>query len=65
MGLIGLLIATLILILIFTFSYLSNSPSSLTPEKSEKIQTGAQDAVDSEAEKAKLQQNRLKNLEIP
>lgn len=63
MGLIGLLIGVILLIIFFIYSYLSNSPAVITPEKSEEIQTQAQDAVNSEKEKNKLEQNQIKNID--
>lgn len=65
MGLIGVLIAVVALIIIFAFSYLSNSPPSITPEKSEKIQTEAQEVMDSAAEKSKQEQDQIKNINLP
>lgn len=65
MGLIALLIGVVILIFILVFFYLSNSPSSITPEKSEKIQTHAQDAVNSEEQKNKIEQEQIKNIDLP
>lgn len=65
MGLIGVLIAVVVLILIFVFTYFSNSPSSLNPEKSEKIQTEAQEVMDSTTERAKLEQDQIKNIDSP
>lgn len=64
MGLIGILIAVIVLIIIFTFSYLSNSPTTITPEKSEKIQTEAQEVMDSTVERNKLEQNQIKNIDL-
>lgn len=65
MGLLGLLIAVVVLILIFVFTYFSNSPSSLNPEKSEKIQNEAQEVMDSTTEKAKQDQEQIKNIGQP
>lgn len=65
MGFIGVIIAVIVLIIIFAFSYLSNSPSSLNPEKSEKIQNEAQEVMDGAAEKAKLEQDQIKNIDLP
>lgn len=65
MGLIGLIIAVIVLIIIFAFSYLSNSPSSLNPEKSEKIQNEAQEVMDSTVERNKLEQDQIRNIDQP
>lgn len=64
MGLIGLLIATILIILFFIYSYSSNSSSIITPKDSKNLQTGAQDAVNSEAEKSKIEQNQIKNIDL-
>lgn len=65
MGLVGIIIAVIIVIIIFFFSYLSNSPSTLTPEKSEKIQTEAQEVMDSTVKRNTLEQNQIKNIDQP
>lgn len=65
MGLLGLLIGIVVLICIFAFSYFSNSPTILTPKKSEEIQTQAQDAVNLEAEKSKLEHDQIRNIDSP
>lgn len=65
MGLIGVLIAVVVLICIFVFTYFSNSPSTLTPEKSQKIQNEALEVMDSTTEKAKLEQDQIKNIDQP
>lgn len=63
MGLIGLLVGIIVLIIIFVFSYLSNS-SFFTPEKSEKIQNEAQEVMDSTTEKFKSEQDQIKNIDL-
>lgn len=65
MGLFGFLIAVLVIILFFVFSRFSNSPSAITPKDSKNIQTQARDAVNSEMEKKKLEQNQIKNIDSP
>lgn len=65
MGLIGVLIAVIVLIIIFTFSYLSNSPTTITPEKSEQMQTEAQEVMDQSTQKAKQDQEQIKNIDLP
>lgn len=63
MGLIGVIIAVIILIIIFAFSYLSNSPATITPEKSEQIQTEAQEIMNKAEEKARLDEGQIKNID--
>lgn len=64
MGLLGLLIAAIIIVLFFVYSNFSNSSSIISPENSKNIQTEAQDAVNSEAEKSKIEQDRIKNIDL-
>lgn len=64
MGLLGLLIAVLLIILFFIFTNFSfHSP--ITPQDSKKILNGAQDAMDSTLERSKLEQNQIKNIDLP
>lgn len=65
MGFIGLLIGVVILICIFAFSYLSNSPTTITPGKSEQIKTEAQEIIDEATEKTQLEQNQIENVNRP
>lgn len=65
MGLIGLLIAVVALIFIFVFSYFSNSPAALTPEKSTEIINSSQEVMEKAEEKSKSEQNQIKNLDLP
>ncbi len=62
MGLIGIIIAVIVLIIIFAFTYLSGSPSTLTPEKTNQIQSEAQEVMDQTTEKAKQQEDQIKNI---
>lgn len=64
MGLIGLLIAAVLIILFFIFSSSSSSPTSITPKDAQKIQTGAQDAVNSAEQKSGIEQNQIKNIDL-
>ncbi|HLC87905.1 MAG TPA: hypothetical protein VJG66_02520 [Patescibacteria group bacterium] len=63
MGLIGIIIAAIVLIIIFTFSYLSNSTSTITPEKSNQMQNEAQEVMDSTTEKAKSDAEQIKIID--
>lgn len=63
MGLIGTIIAVIVLIIIFAFTYLSGSPSTLTPEKTNQIQSEAQEVMDQTAEKARQQEDQIKDIE--
>ena len=66
MGLLGLLIGAILLILFFVYFYFSNSPTTIiTPKESGRIQTQAQDAINSEMEKNKLEQNQIENIDLP
>lgn len=65
MGLIGIIIAVLVLVIIFAFSYLSNSPDILTPEKSNPIQTEAQKVLDGAEEKAERDRETIDNIGLP
>lgn len=66
MGLLGLLIAAVIIVLFFIFSGFSNSATSVfTPKDSKKLEDKAQEVMDSTAEKAKLQQQQIKNMDLP
>lgn len=65
MGFFALLIGIVVLILIFVFTFLSNSPSTLTPEKSQEIQSQALDAVNLEQQKNKIEQDLIKNIDRP
>ena len=63
MGLIGIIIAAIVLIIIFTFSYLSNSTSTIPPEKSNQMQNEAQEVMDSTTEKAKSDAEQIKIID--
>ena len=66
MGLLGLLIAVLIIILLFVFTNLSNSSvSTFTPKNSKILQNKAQEIMDNTSEKAKQQQDQIKNIDVP
>jgi predicted metalloprotease len=62
MGLIGIIIAVIILIIIYAFTYLSGSPSTLTPEKTNQIQSEAQEVMDQTAEKTRQQEDQIKKI---
>lgn len=63
MGLIGLLIVAVIIALIFTFTYYSNSQSTITPQNPKQIESNAQSAVNAALEKSKQEQTQAKELE--
>lgn len=63
MGLIGLLIAAVLIILFFIFSSFSNSPSVITPKDYKNLQNEAQEVMDSTTEKSKLEQDQIKNID--
>lgn len=65
MGLLGLLAAVLIVLLLLIFSNSSLSPFNVSPEDAQNIRTKAQDAVNSEAENARLEQNQIRNIDLP
>lgn len=63
MGLTALLIGVVVLIFIFVFSYLSNSPA-ISPTKSQEVTTQAKDAVSSQEQKNKIEQEQIKNIDL-
>lgn len=65
MGLVGLLIAAAVVISIFVFFYFSNFSSPITPQDPKKISTEAQDTVNLQTEKSKLEQEQIKNIDLP
>lgn len=65
MGLLGLLAGILIILLLLIFSNSNLSPFNITPQNSQNIQSKAQKAADDTAERAKLEQEQIKNINLP
>lgn len=64
MGLLGLLAAILIVLLLLIFSNSNLSPFNITPPNSQNIRTKAQQAADEAAEKVKIEQDQIKNIDL-
>ena len=66
MGLVGLLVAILLVILLLVFGRSTLSPFNYTSADDPKnIRNRTQDAVDSTNEHLKQQQDQIKNIEVP
>lgn len=65
MGLIGLLAAALLVLLLLIFGNSALSPFNISPQNSENIQNKAQQVIDQTNERAKLEQDLIKNLDNP
>lgn len=66
MGLAAMLAAVIIIILLLVFGHSTLSPfNSSSPNSPKTIRDRAQDAVKSTNENSKVQQNQIKNIEIP
>lgn len=62
MGLIGLLFAALILVFLFFFFNPFQNENSSTPVETKKIETQAEETINSALQKSKLEQNQIKDL---
>ncbi len=63
MGLLGLLVVILIALLLLIFGGSTLSPFNINPENPQNIKSKAQQVIDQSAERTKMEQDQLRNLE--
>lgn len=66
MGLVAMLATTIIIILLLVFGHSTLSPfNSSSPDSPKTVRDKTQDVVNSTNENSKVQQDQIKNIEVP